>query len=198
MRIFYVLQNMSDAFVIGNGISRIGIPLQKLHYKGKLYGCNALYREYTPDVLVSTDQPIAEHIQRSGYSKNNRFYTRKPIIGLGGEVVPYYKYSSGPNAVAIAIQDNHHQIYLVGFDMSGTEDKKFNNVYAGTEFYKPFDSIPTYPGNWENQLYEILEKNQNSNIIRVVGNTSLVETKMDKLKNYSIIEMSKFLNMINT
>ena len=189
---------MSFGFAIGNGISRKGISLSNLHTKGKIYGCNALYREYTPDVLVATDQPIADHIQQTGYSRNNRFYTRKPKPGLGGEVVPHYRYSSGPNAVAIAISDGHMVIYLVGFDMAPTLEEKFNNIYAGSEFYKPVDSMPTYPGNWENQLYEILQKNPSNSIIRVIGDTSLSDTKLDKLNNYSSIEMSKFLNMINT
>ena len=54
---------MTTAFVIGNGISRRGLDLTQLQPYGKIYGCNALYREFTPDVLVATDKPIATIIQ---------------------------------------------------------------------------------------------------------------------------------------
>lgn len=79
---------MTHAFVLGNGISRKDISLSALKEAGKVYGCNALYREFTPDVLVATDRPIATQIQESGYAKQNKFYTRRPIDGLGGFRLP--------------------------------------------------------------------------------------------------------------
>ena len=66
---------MTTAFVLGNGVSRQGISLPELQKHGKIYGCNALYREFTPDVLIATDTPIATHIQDLGYAKTNKFYT---------------------------------------------------------------------------------------------------------------------------
>ena len=38
-------------FCIGNGESRAPIDLIKLRPHGKIYGCNGLYRDFTPDVL---------------------------------------------------------------------------------------------------------------------------------------------------
>ena len=106
---------MSRAFVLGNGISRQAIGVVAMGHMGMIYGCNALYREHTPDVLVATDRPIAEHIQRSGYSAAHRFYTRRPLPGFGAQVVPkpYFGYSSGPIAVALAALDQHQIIYLL-------------------------------------------------------------------------------------
>ena len=46
---------MSKAFCIGNGESRKGFDLEQLRPHGKIYGCNALYRDFTPDVLVAVD-----------------------------------------------------------------------------------------------------------------------------------------------
>ena len=46
---------MDRAFVIGNGQSRLQIDLNNLRSKGTIYGCNALYRDFIPDVLVATD-----------------------------------------------------------------------------------------------------------------------------------------------
>ena len=37
---------MSTAFIIGNGPTRLDINLHDLVGKGKIYGCNALYRDF--------------------------------------------------------------------------------------------------------------------------------------------------------
>ena len=76
------------AFVLGNGVSRNSIDVDVLIKLGPVYGCNALYRTHTPTVLVATDRPISEMIQESGYSKKNKFYTRRPLKNLGGMSVP--------------------------------------------------------------------------------------------------------------
>ena len=47
------------AFIIGNGASRAKFDLTTLSPHGTTYGCNALYRDFYPDWLVSIDD--AEH-----------------------------------------------------------------------------------------------------------------------------------------
>ena len=73
---------MTKVFCIGNGESRKSFNLDLLKPHGKIYGCNALYREYTPDVLVSVDHGIMHEIYQSGYCYKNetwfRDWTRVP------------------------------------------------------------------------------------------------------------------------
>ena len=73
---------MTKVFCIGNGESRKNFNLDLLKPYGKIYGCNALYREYTPDVLVSVDHGIMHEIYQSGYCYTNetwfRDWTRVP------------------------------------------------------------------------------------------------------------------------
>ena len=57
---------MSAAFILGNGQSRLAVNLNKLMEVGTVFGCNGLYRDFTPHCLVATDRPIAEEIQNSG------------------------------------------------------------------------------------------------------------------------------------
>ena len=57
---------MKNVFLIGNGESRKGLDLTKLKSKGRVYGCNAIYREFTPDVLISVDHGIMHEIYHSG------------------------------------------------------------------------------------------------------------------------------------
>ena len=191
---------MTIAFVLGNGISRQSVSLQALSEQGKIYGCNALYREFTPEVLVSTDRPIATYIQESGYSMNNRFYTRRPIAGLGAVQVPtpYYGYSSGPIAVSIAASDGNQRVYLVGFDMGPTIENRFNNLYAGTEFYKAQGANPTFTGNWVKQMIRVITDNKLTNFIRVCGETTAVITEFDSLANLFHMDLVTFQTCINS
>ena len=50
--------NNKQVFIIGNGESRIGFDLEQLRDYGKIYGCNLLYKEFTPDVLFVIDERI--------------------------------------------------------------------------------------------------------------------------------------------
>ena len=58
-------------FCIGNGESRKDFNLEKLRPHGKIYGCNALYRDFTPDHLTAVDAGIMHEIYNSGYCQNN-------------------------------------------------------------------------------------------------------------------------------
>ena len=190
---------MTQAFVLGNGISRRGVDLTQLRPLGTIYGCNAVYREFVPDVLISTDRPIATHIQESGYSAQHRFHTRRPIPGLGAQGVPkpYFGFSSGPIATALAAQDENTCIYLLGFDMGPTANNTINNLYAGTEFYKRTDAPPTFTGNWIKQLCRIAKDHPAVQFIRVQGATTAVVPEFDAVLNFTHLDLATFLDRIN-
>ena len=59
--------------VIANGTSRsvFDINLLKNHIT---YGCNELYKEYSPTHLVCKDGPLIWDICRDGYTKENNCY----------------------------------------------------------------------------------------------------------------------------
>ena len=191
---------MAIAFVLGNGQSRTHINLVQLQQLGPIYGCNALYRDWEPDCLVATDRPIAEAIQRSGYAKKHRFYTRKPLPDLGALTVPrkYHGNSSGPIACAIAAGDGHDRIYLLGYDMGPTANMRFNNVYAGTEFYKGADAAPTFTGNWIRQLVTIAGDFPKTQFIRVCGPTSAVIKEFEMIKNFENLDIKLFCHRLDT
>ena len=191
---------MTRAFVCGNGISRQSVDLNQLQPLGKIYGCNGLYRDFEPDCLVATDKPIAEAIQHSGYSTTHRFHTRKPIHELGALPVPkkYYGNSSGPIATALAALDGHQIVYLLGFDLGPTIDSRFNNVYAGTDFYKSLDAVPTYTGNWVKQLCTIAQDFPQSTFIRVCGVATADIKELKVFDNLLHIPMQMFRDRVTT
>lgn len=187
------------AFILGNGLSRKHIDLNQLKLHGSIYGCNALYREFTPDVLVATDRPIATQIQESGYSSKHRFHTRKPIANLGAKPVPteYYGNSSGPIACSLAALDGHKQIYLLGFDLGADQNNSFNNIYAGTEFYKAQGSNPTFTGNWIQQLIKITKDFPSITFHRVHGDTTAVVDEFQRISNLKVVTIENFSNQFN-
>lgn len=187
------------AFVLGNGVSRGSISVPLLQQQGPVYGCNALYRDHAPTVLVATDTAIAREIQQSGYARDHCFYTRRPLPDLGGRVVPreYFGFSSGPIAVALAAQHGHDPIYLLGFDMGPDHQGRFNNCYAGTEFYKTLGSDPTFVGNWVRQLRRVIDDHATQRFVRVCGDTTARIQELEYLHNLSHIDVGEFSHSIN-
>jgi hypothetical protein len=185
---------MTAAFVLGNGVSRKNIDLNALKSAGKVYGCNALYREFAPDVLVATDPPISECIQNNGYALTNCFYTRDPLDNLGANPIPedYYTFSSGPAAVGIAADAGHAVIYLIGFDMGPDQSNRYNNVYADTEFYLKSGSDPIAAKSWIAQLVFIAKKYPNTQLIRVVGTTTAKISQFESISNFAHLPLNDF------
>lgn len=183
------------AFVLGNGTSRRGISVARLRNHGTVYGCNAIYREVTPDVLIATDQPIAEEIQLTDYARTNRFYTRNPLPGLGALTLPdrWRHYSSGPNAIALAAETNQ-EVVMLGFDLGGVNGR-INNIYAGTEYYEPSDAPTTFYGNWVSQLQKIFEFYPAVGFTRVIGPNCVSLSELREFKNYRTIMLDEFITL---
>ena len=61
-------------FCFGNANSRKGLDLDKYKEHGTVVGCNAIYRDFTPDILVALDAQIAHEVYRSGYAHHGTSY----------------------------------------------------------------------------------------------------------------------------
>lgn len=112
---------MKQTFIIGNGESRKGLDLDSLREKGKIYGCNALYRDFTPDVLVVVDEAMMFEIVTSGYQKFHQCYFKN--WNLLEEF--YYEPSIG------AMKSEYDNVYE-------TEEKNSHFAFFGRE--KTFDN----------------------------------------------------------
>lgn len=59
---------MTDpVFLIGNGKSREIFDLERLRSKGTIIGCNALFREFNPDILVCIDAKMLKEVKQAEY-----------------------------------------------------------------------------------------------------------------------------------
>jgi hypothetical protein len=140
-------QISNRAVIIGNGPSRLEFDLQHLKKPSgllgantlQIYGCNALYRDFTPDFLVATgNNGIVDEIANSDYCKDNIVYSNSiHLLEHPSKfyLIPYDPYADAGTAAAyIAAFDGHKKIYLLGFD--GHDMPGHNsNVYAGTNGY---------------------------------------------------------------
>lgn len=139
-------QISNKAAVIGNGPSRLKFPLDALKNPAGLlgantlqtYGCNALYRDFTPDFLVVTGIGIITEISKTMYIRENIVYTDAVhMLEHPGKfyLIPYNPYlDSGSTAMYLAAFDGHKTIYMLGFDGQDTPGYNYN-VYAGTYGY---------------------------------------------------------------
>ena len=110
---------MSSVFCIGNGESRKDFNLDLLKPHGKIYGCNALYREYTPDVLVSVDHGIMHEIYQSGYCYKNDTWFRD------WTTVPDHMYESMVYAGLTKIDIEELNKWHIKNENKRTDEKEF-------------------------------------------------------------------------
>jgi hypothetical protein len=58
-------------FLIGNGTSRNKFDLERLRGIGTIIGCNALHREFKPDILLAIDAKMLKEIRDAEYGLDN-------------------------------------------------------------------------------------------------------------------------------
>ena len=185
----------STAFVLGNGTSRKTINLNELKRKGITFGCNALYREFSPDYLIAVDTKMILEISQAGYQHQQQVWTNrnknfKKIKGLN-----FFQsdkgWSSGTTALHFASTTDVEDIYILGFDFIGIENK-INNIYAGTYNYKRIDEHATFHGNWLRQTLITCQKFSKKRYIRVLGENGYIPQEFHDLSNMSHINIKDF------
>ena len=188
------------AFVLGNGTSRKSIDLNQLKEHGTVYGCNALYREFEPDYLVAVDTKMVLEINKTGYQHSHTVWTNsnRAFNGMNGFKFfnPSKGWSSGPTALWLASTHDTQDIYILGFDYQGLDDK-LNNVYADTINYKKSHERATFHGNWLKQTVTTCQKFDKKRYIRVLGDNLFIPKEFSKLHNLTHITVEEFKNTFN-
>lgn len=181
-----------NAYIIGNGESRIGFDLYKLPQD--TYGCNALYRDYQPDFLVCVDRKMYQEIAESGYGEKNIVYTNHLNMSRTGgncHLIPHNPHKgTGTTAVHIAIHDGHTNLFLLGFDNDANTIN--NNVYKNTNAYND-DQTVVHQTVWGKQIFDIMKSKPNINFTFVGGDQYLPEP----LPNYKKISYQEFENILH-
>jgi len=123
---------MTDpVYLIGNGRSREHFDLERLRGKGTIIGCNALYREFSPDLLIVIDSKLITEVRKSSYE--------------GQTIIPANRSVTIPNAMVWRV-DRFNTSGCFGMKMIDTlmrpetcymlgMDCYAGNVYDGTINY---------------------------------------------------------------
>lgn len=185
----------NPAFILGNGTSRLRLNLQSLRSHGKIYGCNAIYREFDPDYLIAVDVKMINEIIGSGYHKDHEVWTN-PNKGITTRkninfFTPHKGWSSGPTALWFACAQGHKNLFIFGFDYQGINGK-FNNVYADTFNYKKSSDSATFFGNWLNQTEKTIREYSSNNFYRISDKGSFIPDKLAGLNNLQHITFDEF------
>lgn len=136
-------------FLIGNGKSRSNFDLERLRKVGTIVGCNALYREFTPDVLVAIDAKMLRELKNANYGSSKDQFTIVPksrqVVVSGARIWHTDRFNtSGCFAMKLISQVMQPKnCYMLGMDGYP------GNMYDGTENYAPntlnnFSGVLTY------------------------------------------------------
>ena len=199
------LHALQYGFVLGNGTSRKGIDPAILQKYGKVYGCNALYREFDPDYLVAVDVKMILEIDKKKYQmRNPNVWTNHNKAYKHIEGLNYFKpskgWSSGPTALHLATTHSpaYKKIFILGFDYRGLEDgKKVNNIYASTPNYKKITDGATYYGNWLKQTCTVIKNNPHIYFYRVIAPDNFIPKELNNFSNLKHITIEDFQQMFN-
>jgi hypothetical protein len=198
-------QTSNQAVVLGNGPGRLDFDLSTIkRHKGgllgskalQIYGCNALYRDFTPDFLVAVGNDIVKEIADSGYTDNNIVYTSSiHMLTYPNKfyLIPHDPYTdAGTTAAYIAAFDGHKKIFMIGFD--GQDKPGYNyNVYADTACYQPINTnVLTY--KWMADRRVLFDTYDDVEFIQVsLKGTERVPDEWKSCMNFRIIGLNQFV-----
>jgi hypothetical protein len=189
-------RRFNQAFVIGNGQSRLSINPTKLLTVGTVYGCNAQYRDYDPDYLVAVDVKMVNeiiehkyHLTHQVWTNSNKGITNRENLNF---FTPHKGWSSGPTALWFAASNGHEKIYILGFDYQGI-DGRLNNVYADTNNYRSSKDKATFFGNWLNQTERVIKEFSHVQFVRLINPDNFIPDKLKVFPNLTHIFYEKFV-----
>ena len=113
-------QGIDSVFVLGNGPSRKNIDISKLD--GTVIGCNACYRDFTPDVICATDAGIMSDIIESGYD-GQCYFTHNSWNLLPEEA--YDSLANGTEHTTYRRFDSEYFVYISGLSANCIQTKSY-------------------------------------------------------------------------
>ena len=113
-------QGIDSVFVLGNGPSRKNIDISKLD--GTVIGCNACYRDFTPDVICAIDAGIMSDIIESGYD-GKCYFTHDSWNMLPSEL--YDSVKNGTEHETYRRFDSEYFVYISGLAANCIQTKSY-------------------------------------------------------------------------
>lgn len=180
--------------VIGNGKSRVGFNLDVLDKHDVLvFGCNALYRDFRPDILFARDSAMIEEIKANYDGDLAEF--KKPHVSFWDQKVeiPQEMVLTGSVALWCMCHMPISDIFLLGFDPYPIGEDGKNNVYTSTQNY---GTLAEKAGPRTTQcikdLQFVFSNFKDKNFYRVGDRRPVVNVKLD----WDCVTYMQFLSII--
>ena len=151
-------QKVKRVFCIGNGESRQGFDLEQLRKHGTIYGCNAIYRDFMPDVLTAVDHGIMHEIYHAGIAQKIPCYFRD------WTKVPAMTYETMLYAGADKIEADEHLKYVLKSNDRG-DSKEY--VMHGSNIQGIVNMIKREPDKFKKDIMYLEKKEINHATIKV-------------------------------
>jgi len=181
---------MTKVFCIGNGESRKGFDLNTLRPHGKIYGCNALYRDFIPDALISVDHGMMHEIYHSGYCFKNKTWFRDWTR------IPEFMYNDLVNAGLSKVDIAEENKWHVKKENARTDEQEF--VMHGANLSGPVtilhnDKTRTQKTINSNQLFISWVKNKDNvhNLIDIMPDNIDLGWSAGPTSGYVAVEVEK-------
>jgi hypothetical protein len=127
------------AIIVGNGVSRRGVDLAELNRYAIMFGCNAIYREYFPEFIVSLDKGMIKELYDSKYPEERLIIPThdeqyEPAIFNPSRP----RNNAGMIAMDHAIRRGYDYLVCLGMDfLIHDPDVNVDNMFEGTLNYGP-------------------------------------------------------------
>jgi hypothetical protein len=124
---------LKELLILGNGKSRLENMKFVKNWKGPIWGCNSIFKEYINkeiprlDLLmgdysaleeaVKYQKQLPKHIEILGKNLRSANLPLVKMIDLDRK----YINDSGTSLIVLALKRNYEKIYLVGFDLGGAD-----------------------------------------------------------------------------
>jgi len=190
------------AIVLGNGISRLRYPLDKLNLSNRykalekyniIYGCNRAFSEAGDlDFLIINNRLLSTAIPKDLHTIS---YTTQEIQRIYPimELIPMsQRMDAGAAAVSVACFHGADQVFMFGFDgqPQATEN---NNIYAGECWYgRKNDKVND--SDWQDNLYKLMVCYKDVTFYRIDVNPPSAR-RQTVLPNYRCITFREFTSI---
>lgn len=195
------------AHVIGNGPSRKKFDLNLLNGQvggaqgirsvGQTYGCNLLYKDFTPTFLLVFQKQLCAELAASGYCEDNIVYSNaRHILSNPGAFHLYphfYNAPTGTLAAHIAAADGHKTVYLLGFDWYSQGNE---NVYLDQhQSYTTLKEVEGQNNKFTDTLVRLINLYPDTDFVRVCDtNSSLYPDDLNWCKNFRQLQYRQYIS----
>jgi len=183
-----------SVFLLGNGSSRKDFDLERLRPYGTILGCNAIFRDFAPDILLGIDAKMLREIKDAGFTSEDRMCI---IPKSRGVAVPHaYKWMAekfnttgcfGMHVIGKLMEAKY--CYMLGMDNFA------GNIYVNTPNYsvnmqQNFGGIGQYylkalKANLDTQYINVNIKDSWEQEAHIVGNYRYITyNEFEEILNY--------------